>query len=256
MTKKNRREKIKIIILAAGNGKRMKSDEPKALAMFKGKPFLRHILDTIKKLDPEIKPIIVVGYKKERIKEILGENQIYAEQKEQLGTGHAVASARNAITTPHDMVLVLSADQPVVSKETLERLIATHIEKQPTITLGTIVVPDYEDWRVGLYSNFGRIVREIDGRVKKLVEFKNTTDEEKKIKEINPALYVFDAKWLWDNIDKIEMDHTRNEYKLTDLIYMAFSQKKKMEVMPITNIIEGLQPNSREELEILEKLVV
>lgn len=249
-------EKIKIIILAAGNGKRMKSDEPKALAMFKGKPFLTHILDTIKKLDQKIKPIIVVGHKKERIKEVLGEDQIYAEQKEQLGTGHAVASARNAITTPHEMVLVLSSDQPVVSKETLERLIATHIEKQPAITLGTIIVPDYEDWRVGLYSNFGRIVREANGKVKKLVEFKNTTDEEKKIREVNPALYVFDAKWLWDNIDKIEMDHTRNEYKLTDLVYTAFSQKEKVEAVPITNIIEGLQPNSKEELEILESIVI
>lgn len=256
MTKENKREKIKIIILAAGNGKRMKSDEPKALTMFKGKPFLLHILDTIKKLDQKIKPIIVVGYKKERIKEALGEDQIYAEQKEQLGTGHAVASARNAITTPHEMVLVLSADQPVVSKETLERLIVTHIEKQPAITLGTIVVPDYEDWRVELYSNFGRIVRDIDGKVKKLVEFKNTTDEEKKIKEINPALYVFDARWLWDNVDKIEMDHTRNEYKLTDLIYTAFSQRERVEAVPITNIIEGLQPNSKEELEILESIVV
>ncbi|KKT00835.1 MAG: Bifunctional protein GlmU [Candidatus Nomurabacteria bacterium GW2011_GWA2_43_15] len=123
------------------------------------------------------------------------------------------------------------------------------------MTIGTIVVPDYEDWRVGLYSNFGRVVRDIDGKVKKLVEFKNATEEEKKIKEVNPALYVFDAKWLWDNIDKIEIDPTRNEYKVTDLIYIAFSQNKKIEAVPITNIFEGLQPNSKEELDILEKLI-
>ena len=249
-------EKIKIIILAAGKGKRMKSDEPKALALLKNKPFLQHLLDTLKELDPEIKPIIVIGHKKERIKEVLGENHIYAEQHEQLGTGHAVMAAREkAGETPHEMVLILSADKPLVSKETLENLISVHIEKHPTVTIGTIVVPDYEDWRVGLYSNFGRVVRDIDGKVKKLVEFKNATEEEKKIKEVNPALYVFDAKWLWDNIDKIEIDPTRNEYKVTDLIYIAFSQNKKIEAVPITNIFEGLQPNSKEELDILEKLI-
>lgn len=249
-------EKIKIIILAAGKGKRMKSEEPKALTLLKGKPFLLHILDTIKQLAFNIKPIIVVGHKKERIQEVLGEDYVYAEQKEQLGTGHAVMSARNAMSSPHDMVLVLSSDQPLISRETLENLFATHLEKQPTITIGTVVVPDYEDWRIGLYSNFGRIIREPDGKVKKMVEFKNTTDEEKKIKEVNPALYIFDADWLWNNIDKIELDPTRNEYKLTDMIQIAFSQNKKIEAVPVANIIEALQPNSKEELEILERLIV
>lgn len=252
----NNNDKIKIIILAAGKGTRMKSEEPKALVPFRGKSFLKHILDTIKKLDFELKPIIVIGHKKERIKEILGDDFIYAEQNIQLGTGHAVLAAKEqANKTPHEIVLVLSSDQPLVSKETLEHIIAVHIEKQPTITLGTALVPDYEEWRTGLYSNFGRIVRDSAGNVKKLVEFKNTNDEEKKIKEVNPALYVFDAKWLWNNIDKIEMDPTRNEYKLTDLIHIAFSQNKKIEGVPLTNLIEALQPNSKEELEILEKLM-
>lgn len=249
-------EKIKVIILAAGKGTRMKSDEPKALTMLRGKPFLSHILDTLKKLDEKVKPIIIVGYKKDRIKEVLGGGYNYTEQKEQLGTGHAVWAAKEQLSEiPHEMVMVLSSDQPLVSKETLENIIATHLEKHPAITLGTAVVPDYEDWRTGLYSNFGRIVREADGRVKKLVEFKNATDEEKEIKEVNPALYVFDSKWLWDNIDQIKIDPTRNEYKLTDLIHIAFSQNRNIEAVPIVHLIEALQPNSKEELEVLEKLI-
>ena len=247
--------KIKIIILAAGKGVRMKSDIPKALTPLKGKPFLKHILDTIKKLDLGIKPIIVVGHKKELIKEALGEEYTYAEQTEQLGTGHAVLSAKNAVDTPHEMVLVLSADQPLISKETLERIIKKYAEEKPIMTIGTVTVPDFSEWRVGL-NHFGRIVRSGAGTIKKIVEFKDASDEEKKIKELNPALYAFDAKWLWENIDKIRNENMQKEYLLTDLIKMAFDQNQKIETVPVSNIIEAFQPNSKEELENLENLVV
>jgi bifunctional UDP-N-acetylglucosamine pyrophosphorylase / glucosamine-1-phosphate N-acetyltransferase len=248
-------EKIKIIILAGGKGKRMQSDVPKALTLFKGKPFLLHILGTIKKLDPTLKPIIVVGHKKDRIKEVLGENYIYAEQHEQLGTGHAVLSAKKAIETLHETVLVISADQPLISKETIERIIQKHFEKSPTMTLSTVIVPDFEDWRIGLYY-FGRIIRGKNGQIEKMVELRNTNDAEKKITELNAAVYAFDANWLWDNIEKLNTRNPIGEYLLTDLIHIAFSQNKKIEAVEVANIIEALQPNSKEELEILEKLVV
>ena len=250
-----KKDKIQIIILAGGKGTRMKSEEPKALTLFKGKPFLKHILETIQTLDLALKPIIVVGYKKERIFEVMGKDNNYVTQEEQLGTGHAVLVAREqANKISHEMILILSSDQPLVSKQTIEKIISTHLEKQPTITLGTAIVPDYEGWREGLYSNFGRIIRDTNGKIEKLVEFKNANDQEKKIKEVNPAIYLFDAKWLWNNIDKMEIDPTRNEYKLTDMIHIAFSQNKEIEGVPIINLIESLQPNSKEELEILEKI--
>jgi bifunctional UDP-N-acetylglucosamine pyrophosphorylase/glucosamine-1-phosphate N-acetyltransferase len=251
MTEEN---KIKIIILAAGKGTRMKSDIPKALTIFKGKSFLKHILDTIKNLDLNIKPIIVVGYKKELIKKALGENYVYAIQHEQLGTGHAVLSAKNAINSKHEIVLIISADQPLVSKETIERIIQKHTEKNPTMTIGTVTIPDFEDWREGL-NHFGRIIREADGSIKKIVEFKDANNEEIEIKELNPALYAFDAKWLWENIDKLKNENTQKEYYLTDLIKMAFDQNKKIETVEIANIIEALQPNSQEELQTLEKII-
>jgi len=248
-------EKIKIIILAGGKGKRMQSDVPKALTLFKGKPFLLHILETIKKLDPTLKPIIVVGHKKDRIKEVFGENCIYAEQHEQLGTGHAVLSAKKAIETPHETVLVISADQPLISKETIERIIQKHFEKSPTMTLSTVKVPDFEDWRTGLYY-FGRIIRGKNGQIEKIVELRNANDAEKKVTELNAAVYAFDANWLWDNIEKLNTRNSIGEYLLTDLIHIAFSQNKKIEAVEVANIIEALQPNSKEELEKLEKLVV
>ena len=247
-------EKIKIVILAAGHGKRMKSDAPKALAMFKGKPFIQHILDTIKQLDPKIKPIIVVGHKKEQVQEALGDGHIYAEQKEQLGTGHAVMSAKDAINGEHKIVLVISADQPMLSSKTLERIISTHLAKNPSITLGTVVVSDFEDWRTRMYTDFGRIVRRTDGSVSKIVEFKDANEAERKIQELNPALYAFDAEWLLSNINKIKNENAQAEYYLTDLVKLACDQNKKIEAIPVANIIEALQPNSKEELEILEKI--
>ena len=243
-----------IIILAGGKGVRMKSDEPKALAMLKNKPFIRHILDTIATLNLSIRPIIVVCHKKERIKEVLGNDYLYAEQDRPLGTGHAVASAKNSVHPDHKTILVLSTDQPLISKETIERLLKVHEEKKPTITIATVLVPDFEEWRSGL-RHFGRIIRGNNGQVLDIIEFKDATEKEKLVKELNPAVYVFDSDWLWENINLIKNQNAQSEYYLTDLIKMARDQNKKIEAVPVANLIEGLQPNSKEELGILEKII-
>ena len=248
-------QNTQIIILAAGKGVRMKSDEPKALVMLKNKPLIKHILDTISALHLPIKPIIVVGHKKERIKEVLGNNYLYAEQEKQLGTGHAVASAKNSVHPSHKTVLVLSSDQPLISKETIKRLLKKHEEKKPTITIATVLVPDFEEWRSSL-RHFGRIIRGNNEQVADIVEFKDATDKEKLIRELNPAVYAFDSDWLWENIGLIKNENTQNEYYLTDLIKIARDQNKKIEVVSVANLIEGLQPNTKEELRMLEKFNV
>ena len=244
-----------IIILAGGKGTRMKSDQPKALTLLKGKPFLLYILDTVNSLHLSLSPVIVVGHKKEKIKEVLGEGYVYAEQNEPLGTGHAVSSARESMDPRHKTVVVLSSDEPLVSKETIMQLLSKHEEKKSIVTIATMVVPDFEEWRTGL-RHFGRIIHDQNGAIKGIIEFKDANEKEKMIKELNPAVYAFDSEWLWQNIGLIKNDNAKGEYYLTDLIKIAVEEGKKIESVPLFSLKEGLQPNTKEEVSILEKLAV
>ena len=248
---------VQIVILAAGKSKRMGGDEPKALASLKGKAFLAHILDTVKSLNFPLPPIVIVGHKKERIFEVFGTENIahkYGEQTEQLGTGHALAQSKNHLDENHKTIMVVSTDQPLISKETILSILEKHKQNNNAVTLGTLVLPDFEDWHHGLL-HFGRIIRDANGKVLKNIEYKDASDEEREIKEVNPAMYAFDSAWLWENIDKLKNENVQGEYYLTDLIALAVNQGKNVEAVPLVNILEGIQPNTPEELETLENLL-
>lgn len=245
-------KKTEIIVLAAGQGKRMQSDLPKVLVQFLGKPFIRHVLDQFTQHDLP-SPTIVVGYKKELVMEELGDQYRYAIQTEQLGTGHAVTSAREIVSPDADTIVVLYADQPLLNGKTIKDMIDRHHASGATLTMATVPLPDYDDWRGEAFGNFGRIIRNTDGKIIKNVEAKDATDEEKSTPEVNPCYFCFDANWLWPRLASLRSDNAQGEYYLTDLIGIAFDEGVTIETIPI-DAIEALGANTIEQLELMERL--
>ncbi len=244
------KNKIKIIILAAGKGTRMKSDLPKILAQLKGQHMIKHLLGSVEKSLIDPKPIIVVGYKKDLVIEELGDKYQYVIQEEQLGTGHAVYAAKNACKDI-EHIIVISGDQPFIRTETIKNLLAKHLDSNAKITITTTEVSDFDDWRKSFFK-FGRILRK-DGKIIDR-EFKDASEEEKNIKELNVSCYAFNAKWLWNNFIKIDnKKNAQKEYYLTDLWQIASENGEKIESIKI-DPREALGVNSKEELEILENI--
>ncbi len=241
-------QNIKIIILAAGKGKRMESELPKVLVKVKGKSMIAHLLESLRTHFPN-KPIAVVGHQKEMVEKELGELCLYAHQTEQLGTGHAVSSALGKCEDAEHIV-VLSGDQPFIKAETVKQMIEKHLESNAKITFTTTEVPNFSDW----YSAFlrhGRILRE-NGKITGIREYKDADENEKNIREVNAGCYVFDIKWLKENLGHLRNENAQGEYYLTDLFHIAFEEGEKIEDIKI-DPREALGANTKEELEILEK---
>jgi len=240
-----------IIILAAGHGKRMQSELPKALTPLRGKPFVKHVLDAVASSKVCDNPIIVIGQKGDQVRDVLGSSYSYAVQSEQLGTGHAVMIAED-IAKDSDTIVVLYADHPLVSAETIKNLIDTHKQKKAVLTMATAIVPDFLDWRKAFLS-FGKFVRDEKGEIKKIVEVKDATEEELEIKEVNPAYMCFDAKWMWEHLHMLKNENAQNEYYLTDLVGMAFSENQNITSISI-DPREALGVNTKEQLKLIEQL--
>ena len=248
------KEKTKVIVLAAGHGKRMKSELPKVLVPFCGKPLIVHVLDSIKKSGICERPTIVVGQQRELVMKTLGSDYDYVVQEEQLGTGHAVMMAQKTLENNAEHIITLYGDHPFISSLTIKKLAEKNLHSGAQITIATVKLPDFEDWRKVFYANFSRIIRDENGNIIKSIEFRDTTDEEKKVTEVNPSFFCFEAKWLWKNLKIIQNNNTQKEYYLPDLVKIAMKEKKKIESIDI-DPREALGANSKEELEILEKLL-
>jgi len=227
--------KITSIILAAGQGTRMKSDLPKVLHPVCGKPMLWHALQAAQSVTDE-KPVMIIGHGAEQVREAVGDAARFVIQAERLGTGHAVQQAESTLKGESAFVLVSNADMPLLSAETLSRLVATQKANSGPITMLTLIADDPR--------GFGRIVRGDDGHVKAIVEEADATEEEKKITELNAAAYCFSAEWLWDALKRIPLS-AKGEYYLTDTVGLAVEAGMRVEAIILEDAVEAIGVNTR-----------
>jgi len=239
---------MQAIILAAGQGTRMASELPKVLVPLKGKPMIEHLIQSLVKSKIKHKPIIIVSPdNKEIISKALEEYDCdYVPQEKQLGTGNALACAQNFISTEVENIVCFYGDHPFITTNTINNLLDHH---RGIITMMTAKVKDFQDWRKNFYY-WGRIIRNGDS-VQSIVEFRDADENTKKIKEVNPALYSFNSKWLWDNINFLKNNNAQKEYYLTDLISLASTQNHKINTLSV-DPREAMGINSKEELNIAE----
>lgn len=205
------------IILAAGMGTRMKSEIPKVLHKVCAKEIVSWVRDAAKGAGADT-VAAVVGHKAEMVEDALKDSVCYALQKEQKGTGHAVMQAEKYITD--GKVIVLNGDTPLITSEMIKKAIAFHENEKNAATVITAVFEDA--------SGYGRIVRNADGNVIKIVEDKDADEKEKEIREINSGMYVFDAKTLAAALKKIKPNNAQGEYYLTDTLEIILSEGGKI----------------------------
>lgn len=229
--------KLKAIILAAGAGTRMKSKLPKVLHKVCGQTMLSHVIDAANNAKVD-ESIVVVGHQAEEVKASLTSDIKTLLQEEQLGTGHAVMMAYNNIE--EGTVLVLCGDGPLITEDTLNAMIDYHRQGDFKATVLTADLPNPKD--------YGRIVRNIEGGLEKIVEEKDATEAEKSIKEINSGIYCFDGRILKEALPRLENENAQGEYYLTDILPIINNMGFKVGAYKTQDYEEIMAVNSRDQL--------
>jgi bifunctional UDP-N-acetylglucosamine pyrophosphorylase/glucosamine-1-phosphate N-acetyltransferase len=237
---------IYAIVLAAGQGTRMKSKLYKVLHPVCGKPMVEHVIDQIATLHTD-KIVTIVGHGAEAVKAKLDGKTGFAVQEEQLGTAHAVMQAEGLLGDKEGITLVICGDTPLIQAETMKALIRHHQQQRSSATILTV----YMDQPDG----YGRVIRNRDGLVERIVEHKDATEEERKVKEINTGTYCFDNKALFEALKKVKNDNAQGEYYLTDVIEIMKSEGKTVAAYQIHDFEETLGVNDRVALSQAERIM-
>ena len=236
--------KLSVVILAAGQGTRMKSKSPKVLHKIAGKSMLEHVVNTAEQLSTKPEKIYVVyGFQGEQVHQELAHLPVeWIEQAQQLGTGHAVMQVMSHIPESHK-VLILYGDVPLISKETLEEL----IQSASKGGVG-IITADMDD-----PAQLGRVIRDHSGNFLRIVEFKDASETEQKIEEVNSGIYIIPAKYLQSWLPELSDNNTQKEYYLTDVLEMAVDNGVSVTTVVPNNNTEVMGVNDRVQLAELER---
>ncbi|OPH51250.1 UDP-N-acetylglucosamine diphosphorylase/glucosamine-1-phosphate N-acetyltransferase [Paenibacillus ferrarius] len=237
--------KLMAIVLAAGQGKRMKSKLYKVLHPVVGKPMVGHVVDTLQHIEVT-KTLVIVGFGAEAVKGYLGDRAEYALQEQQLGTGHAVLQAKEALGQEDGMTIVICGDTPLISEATLRSTMKLHQASNAAATILTAKLDEPQ--------GYGRIIRGEDGRVARIVEQKDCSSEEAAVQEINTGTYVFDNQKLFKALASVTNNNVQNEYYLTDVIGILTGAGEVVQGYCMAEAAESIGVNDRVALAEAERL--
>jgi len=238
--------KIAIVILAAGLGTRMKSNKAKVLHKVCGKPMVNYVVETASKIAGS-NLVLVVGHQADKVQQTVSDlgSFGYAYQKEQLGTGHAVLCALPLLPDRCQQVLILYGDVPLIKAETLSTLIGVHSDEKRDIS---ILAVEFEDPR-----GYGRILLDESGRVRAIVEEADASAQQKRIRLINTGIYCVKKEFLLRALPQIKSDNAQGEIYLTDIVGIAYSEKRHIGVTVGGDPFEVIGINTIQELKRVER---
>ena len=237
--------KTAAIVLAAGAGTRMKSDKPKVAHEVLGKPLVNWVLDAAEEAGIE-RLVTVVGHKREQVIPLVEDRAEIVVQEEQRGTAHAVLSCSDALADFEGSLLVLSGDCPLITSETMRALIDMRESNDAAVVVLTMEMADP--------TGYGRIIREADGSVARIVEQKDASPEEAAVTECNSGFYCFDAKALFEALGQVGSDNAQGEFYLTDVLEISRNAGRAVLALPAKDPNECLGINTREQLAAVEEI--
>jgi len=240
---------LAVIVLAAGKGTRMKSPLAKVLQPLAGRPLLYYVLETVKELGAS-RVNVVVGFQAEKVKAEFPDSTVeFVEQKEQLGTGHAAQQTESCLANFTGDVLVLCGDMPLIKASTLKNLIKKHRDSQAACTLLTLKPKN------GEIKDFGRILRDREQSIVRIVENKDATPAEKKVDEYNSGVYCFDKSLFYKALFAIDNGNSQGEYYLTDAVEFFVKNAYSVQSVQTQDSDEIFGINSPEDLKKAEQLL-
>jgi UDP-N-acetylglucosamine diphosphorylase/glucosamine-1-phosphate N-acetyltransferase len=233
------------VVLAAGKGTRMKSDLPKVLVRVCGRPMIEYVLDALSESGIE-RILAVIGYRAELVRAALDGRKglTFILQTEQLGTGHAVMVCRELLADYHGPLLVVAGDSPLMQAKSISALLAEYESRPAACILGTT----YKDNPEGL----GRVIRDNEGNFLAVVEHRDATDQQRRIKEVSLSYYVFNCQDMLDALDYIRPDNKQGEYYITDVPGVLLSRGLEVRALPVLQPCEALSINNIQELKAVE----